>query len=120
MSAVEIESKRDDSNEVTLVKFKGSLDLNNFSRIKTFFEELANSEKNLRCVVDIEDVMFIASSIWAVFIARSRMAKLAGGKLVLCNMPSEIKSVYDAMNISTILPCAQDYDTGVELMQSAN
>ena len=120
MQKIQIQAERDEANKVTKVQLEGSLDLTNFSKIKEFFEGLTEKEKNLRCVVDISKVMFIASSIWAIFIARSRVTRLSGGKMVLCNMPNEIKGVYKSMNIDSILPCEENYDQCISTLRSAN
>jgi anti-anti-sigma factor len=93
------------------VRLSGKLDIFSFTKLKKHLEGISAEDKTARVAVDISKITYIASSGWSVLMARRKLGRLAGGELLLCGMPPELKRVYDSMRIAPLLPLAPDLDS---------
>jgi len=101
---------------IHVVKPAGKLDVFSFGELKQFFDTLSSATKEIRIVVDLSAVEYVASSGWSVLLSRRRILKLSGGDLTICGLSEEAKRVYDSMKIHTILPVANTPVEAARLM----
>ena len=52
-----------------------------------------------------------------MLLARRKLGRAAGGDLVVCGMNAEIRRVYDAMRIKTLLPLLPDLEAACRLLE---
>ena len=116
---LEITHKKEDKDTgAFIVQPKGNLDIFTYQDFRKYLEENLTDKISDRVIIDLEKVEYVASSGWAVLLSQSRLLKRAGKVMVLCNMRDEIKSVYEVMNVETLLPSVDGFDDAVKFFES--
>ena len=99
-----IEVKEHPAQNLVQVSLKGRVDVFTYKSLGDQVAAIYNERPELRLVLDLSGVAFVASSGWATFLTiRSRLARL-NGKLVLAGLSGELQKVYDALNLEPMLP----------------
>lgn len=81
---------------------KGYIDTTNASEIEKQIEKYLN-ERKFKLAIDLENVDFISSAGWGIFISEIRNIRENKGDLVLINMLPDVYDVYELMEFSSII-----------------
>lgn len=96
--------KEHPAQNLVQVSLKGRVDVFTYKSLGDQVAALYNERPELRLVLDLSGVAFVASSGWATFLAiRSRLAR-AGGRIALAGLSADLQKVYDAMGLEAMLP----------------
>ena len=109
MSTLDLDYKRDEQLNATVVRASGNIDVFTHIAFRRYLKDIIELNKESRLVIDLASTVYIASSGWAVLLNLAKSLKTSGGKMVLANMKQEIRKVHtDAMHVETLLPCASN------------
>ena len=90
-------------NNIRLIKLKGKLDIIGTGEIETKFAGYCGGE-NVRVVVDLSEVDFIASIGIRLLTLTAKSAGSRGGKMVLLNPAPDVDHVLDVTGIPSVIP----------------
>lgn len=68
------------------------------------------SGKDLKLVIDLEDIVFIDSSAFGTLIALLRVSKTTNSKIRLCNLTNEVKEEISVMQLDTVFDIRGSFD----------
>jgi len=78
------------------------------------------SRKKYKVIIDLENVDYVNSSGWGVFIREIKQIRDNGGDLVLVKMTSDVFSVYETMEFSKILKSFNNLDNAISYFKEDN
>ncbi|HPD19197.1 MAG: STAS domain-containing protein [Candidatus Goldbacteria bacterium] len=98
-------AKQDDS--IRILNCEGYLNFETYNYAKEILSRLFRS--NLyKIIFNLENISYIASSGWAVFLGNLEVARQAGGDIKLAAMPQEVKFVFEALELENVI---NNYET---------
>lgn len=86
----------------TLVTLKGRLDTTNANQFQVDIEPLMQPDK-LDIKIDCTDMEYTSSQGLRMFLMLQKSVNQRGGKMVLTNMRSQVKEVFDITGFSNII-----------------
>ena len=90
------------NKEVTIITAKGYIDTTTTPAMNRAIQtELASSHFNI--IVNLQDVNYISSAGWGVFVAEISEIRSNNGDLVLANMNPDVYNIFELMEFSSIL-----------------
>lgn len=89
-------------NSQTLVTLKGRLDTTNANQFQVDIEPLMQPDK-LDIKIDCTDMEYTSSQGLRMFLMLQKSVNQRGGKMVLTNMRSQVKEVFDITGFSNII-----------------
>lgn len=93
-------AKQDDS--IRILNCEGYLNFETYNYVKDILARLFRN--NLyKLIFNLENINYIASSGWAVFLGNLEVARRAGGDIKLAAMPQEVKFVFDALELNNVI-----------------
>jgi anti-sigma B factor antagonist len=75
-----------------------------------------HTEKDTRLLVDLSDIQYVSSAGLRVFLMLAKKLQKSGGKLVLCNMSTGVREVFDIAGFSKILHIEEDREAGLKAL----
>ena len=90
-------------NNIRLIKLNGKLDIIGTGQIETKFADYCSGE-NVRVVVDLSEVDFIASIGIRLLTLTAKSVIGRGGKMVLLNPAPDVHHVLDVTGIPSVIP----------------
>ena len=108
MAPLIITSSRDETQGVTLLELQGNLDVFSYLALKADLEAKAAECQGGRILIDVRRVGFIASSGWAVLMGFCKSYRRQEGMVAVFGMLPEVTSVYESMNLASLLPAFPD------------
>ena len=96
-----------DSDEIAIIEAKGFIDTTTAPELEKKLEEQLALNK-YRIVVNLENIDYVSSAGWGVFVSEIREIRENSGDLVLVNMSPDVYDVYELMEFSSIL---KSYDS---------
>jgi anti-sigma B factor antagonist len=99
----------DDRDGVRTIRLKGRMDLDGASAIDLKFASLTVTQQAF-IVVDLSEVVFMASMGLATLVRNARAVRLRRGNMVLFNPPPAVYQVLKATRIDEVLPVYSDLD----------
>jgi anti-anti-sigma factor len=97
-------------NGIRLVKLIGKLDILGTGQIETKFTGYCSGD-NVRVVVDLSEVNFLASIGIRLFVLTAKSITQRGGRMVLLNPIPEVKSVLEITGIPAIIPMYDGFES---------
>ncbi len=111
MPDIQVDVRYDgDSDEIAIIDAKGFIDTTTAPELEKKLEEQLALNK-YRIVVNLENIDYVSSAGWGVFVSEIREIRENSGDLVLVNMSPDVYDVYELMEFSSIL---KSYDTVAE------
>jgi anti-anti-sigma factor len=101
---LDYEVQDDPGKRVALVRLKGRIDVFNYLQLSGALGDVAGDRQGLSLVLDLSDVVFIASSGWSVLLGVRSRLKRNQSKLVLVGMPPHLERIYQAMKLPVLIP----------------
>lgn len=108
MPDIQVDVRYDgDSDEIAIIDAKGFIDTTTAPELEKKLEEQLALNK-YRIVVNLENIDYVSSAGWGVFVSEIREIRENSGDLVLVNMSPDVYDVYELMEFSSIL---KSYDS---------
>ncbi len=103
MPDIQVDVRYDgDSDEIAIIEAKGFIDTTTAPELEKKLEEQLALNK-YRIVVNLENIDYVSSAGWGVFVSEIREIRENSGDLVLVNMSPDVYDVYELMEFSSIL-----------------
>ncbi len=99
--------KADSKKDIIIIKITGDIDTSTIYEIETTFAEIIES-RCYKIIVDLEEVIYISSAGWSIFLNYIKEIRQKGGDLKLIGMKSFVYKVFKLLELSYIL---KDYNT---------
>ena len=106
MKEFNVESKFADKNgEIIILEISGFIDQTNSGKLQKVFDNVLKAE-NSKVVVDFNNLDYMSSAGWGVFVGEIKRFRSNGGDIKLCNMNPDIYDVFYMLEFYHIL---EDY-----------
>ena len=103
MSDIQVDvTYRGNSNEIAIISAHGFIDTTTAPDLEKKLEEQLALNK-YKIIVNLENIDYVSSAGWGVFVSEIREIRENNGDLVLINMSSDVYDVYELMEFSSIL-----------------
>jgi anti-sigma B factor antagonist len=103
--------KEDDS--IRILQCEGYLNFETYDYIKGILARMFRSGI-YKIIFDLQDIKYISSSGWSVFLGPLEVARASGGDLKLAAMPDEVKFVFEALELGNIISLYDTVDKAAE------
>jgi len=104
------------ASEINVIKVRGNLELLTAEQLDEVIESVVRSEA-CNIIVDLQDVVYISSKGWGVFLSKIKEIRETGGDLVLTAMRPEVHEVFRLLEFDmflksypTIFDAANNFD----------
>ena len=94
----------DAAKKLAHVRLKGRIDVFNYLQLSGALGDVAGDRQGLTLVLDLSEVVFIASSGWSVLLGVRSRLKRNQSRLVLVGMPPHLERIYQAMKLPVLIP----------------
>jgi anti-sigma B factor antagonist len=88
--------------DILLLKLHGLVDSGTAQFLEDKFNELTNSD-NVKIVVDLQNVDYISSAGWGIFVGEIKGIRQRDGDIKLAGMRSDVREVFDLLEFNTLL-----------------
>jgi anti-sigma B factor antagonist len=100
LKIVQAMDKEDDS--IRILQCEGYLNNETYGYAKDILARLFRGNI-YRVIFDLQEVKYISSSGWAVFLGPIEVARVQGGDIKLAAMTQEVKFVFEALELNNII-----------------
>lgn len=100
--------------DIVVISIEGRLDTATSADFDFALEP--HTDKATRMLVDLAGIQYVSSAGLRVFLMLAKKLQKTGGKLVLCNMSSSVREVFDIAGFSKILHIESDRDDGLKAL----
>jgi anti-sigma B factor antagonist len=100
------------SNEIAIISARGFIDTTTAPDLEKKLEEQLALNK-YKIIVNLENIDYVSSAGWGVFVSEIREIRENNGDLVLVNMSSDVYDVYELMEFSSILKSFDNLEDAV-------
>jgi anti-sigma B factor antagonist len=104
-------AKQDDS--IRILNCEGYLNFETYNYAKEILARLFRS-KLYKIIFNLENINYIASSGWGVFLGNLEVVRQMGGDIKLAAMPQQVKFIYDALELNNIIESYETVDEAVQ------
>lgn len=105
-------------NGATRINLSGRLDIQGAGEIETAFAAYLNGDKQA-VVVDMSEVVFLASIGIRLLLVSAKKADKNGGKMAIFSPQPMVKEALKTAGIDTLIPIFDDVDTASAAMLAA-
>ncbi|MFO7914092.1 MAG: anti-sigma factor antagonist [Candidatus Krumholzibacteriales bacterium] len=91
------------SDDIALLKVSGHLDSSSTGKLEKALEKLHESDGARNLIVDLEDVSYISSGGWGLFVGRVKSLREKKADVVLVGMNPEVYDVFELLGFQDIL-----------------
>ncbi len=88
--------------DIVLLKLNGLIDSGTAQFLEDKFNELTVSD-NVKIVVDLQNVDYISSAGWGIFVGEIKGIRQRDGDIKLAGMRSDVREVFDLLEFNTLL-----------------
>lgn len=88
--------------DIMLLKLHGLIDSGTAQFLEEKFNELTGGDR-VRIVVDLQNVDYISSAGWGIFVGEIKGIRQRDGDIKLANMRSDVREVFDLLEFNTLL-----------------
>jgi anti-sigma B factor antagonist len=96
--------------DIVVIKLCGLIDSGSSQFLEDKFKALVASN-NVKVVVDLQDVEYISSAGWGIFVGEIKGMKQRNGDIKLAGMHPNVRDVFDLLEFNTLL---KPYDSKEE------
>lgn len=101
------------NDEIAVISARGYIDSTTTEKIETeLLQQIAL--KKYRIIVDLEEINYINSSGWGVFLREIKDIRSKRGDLVLLKMTPDVRNVFETMEFSRILKSFDTFDEAIK------
>ncbi len=98
--------------EIAIISARGFIDTTTAPDLEKRLEEQLALNK-YRIIVNLENIDYVSSAGWGVFVSEIREIRENNGDLVLVNMSSDVFDVYELMEFSSILKSFESIEDAI-------
>ena len=88
--------------DIMLLKLHGLIDSGTAQFLEEKFNERTNGD-SVRIVVDLQNVDYISSAGWGIFVGEIKGIRQREGDIKLASMRSDVREVFDLLEFNTLL-----------------
>jgi anti-sigma B factor antagonist len=88
--------------DIVLLKLNGLVDSGTAQFLEDKFNELTVQD-NVKIVVDLQNVDYISSAGWGIFVGEIKGIRQRDGDIKLAGMRSDVREVFDLLEFNTLL-----------------
>ena len=99
--------------DIAVVKITGYIDTTTSSELERVIQNLLR-EQRYKIIIDLEEVEYISSAGWGIFISEIKNIRNNHGDLKLANMSESVLEVYELLEFSTILSSVDNVTEGIQ------
>jgi len=104
-------------DDITIVRFISKvLDASNAQEFKEKIAELIDQNRTL--IFDMNEVDFVDSSGCGALLSCLRKIKSTDGKLILCNIKSQVKHLFNLIHMDRIFNVYNDCDDAIKSLET--
>jgi len=100
------------NDEIAVISARGFIDTTTAPDLEKKLEEQLALNK-YKIVVNLENIDYVSSAGWGVFVSEIREIRENNGDLVLVNMSSDVYDVYELMEFSSILKSFESLEDAI-------
>jgi len=100
-------------DDIVILSARGFIDTTTAPELEKKLEEQLALNK-YKIVVDLENIDYVSSAGWGVFVSEIREIRENSGDLVLVNMSPDVYDVYELMEFSSILKSFDSLNKAIE------
>lgn len=100
------------NDEIAIISARGFIDTTTAPDLEKRLEEQLALNK-YKIVVNLENIDYVSSAGWGVFVSEIREIRENNGDLVLVNMSSDVYDVYELMEFSSILKSFESLEDAI-------
>ena len=100
------------NDEIAVISARGFIDTTTAPDLEKRLEEQLALNK-YKIVVNLENIDYVSSAGWGVFVSEIREIRENNGDLVLVNMSSDVYDVYELMEFSSILKSFESLEDAI-------
>ena len=100
MDRLYIEEEHGDN--AVILKLRGLIDSGTSQFLEDKFKDLLSSSQ-VRVVVDLEDVNYISSAGWGIFVGEIKGIRAKGGDIKLACMQPDVREVFELLEFNALL-----------------
>ncbi|MBN1163868.1 MAG: STAS domain-containing protein [Candidatus Krumholzibacteriota bacterium] len=89
-------------DDLVILKLEGLVDSGTSGLLEDRFRELIK-RGNVRLIVDLQEVNYISSAGWGIFIGEIKGVRQKKGDIKLCGMRPEVREVFDLLEFNALL-----------------
>jgi anti-sigma B factor antagonist len=108
--------KEDDS--IRVLQCEGYLNFDTYDQVKNILARLFRNGI-YKIVFDLQEIKYISSSGWSVFLGPLETTRSSGGDLKLASMPEQVKFVFDALELGNIFKLYDTVEDAVAAFKNA-
>lgn len=101
-----------DGDDIAIISARGFIDTTTAPDLEKKLEEQLALNK-YKIIVNLENIDYVSSAGWGVFVSEIREIRENNGDLVLINMSSDVYDVYELMEFSSILKSFDNLEDAV-------
>ncbi len=101
-----------DGDDIAIISARGFIDTTTAPDLEKKLEEQLALNK-YKIIVNLENIDYVSSAGWGVFVSEIREIRENNGDLVLINMSSDVYDVYELMEFSSILKSFNNLEDAV-------
>lgn len=101
-----------DNKEIAIISARGFIDTTTAPDLEKKLEEQLALNK-YKIIVNLENIDYVSSAGWGVFVSEIREIRENNGDLVLVNMSPDVYDVYELMEFSSILKSYDNLEAAV-------
>lgn len=103
-------SFRELNNKIGLIELQGRLDISGVNQIETRFAAYCSGE-GTRVVVDLSQVIFLASIGIRLLVTNAKSLRSRNGKMVILNPMPDVLNVLEITDIPSIIPVYSELES---------
>lgn len=107
-----------EENNITVVKLDGEVVLSDVNVLKEKVKTYVADKKDLRLLIDMEQVEFIDSSGLGLLISWYKMTNEREGKIVYCCVGDYVKKIMAIAKLDKIFPLAENKEVAFAMLEN--
>lgn len=114
MEGIQITAERVGARQdIAVVKITGYIDTTTSSELERVIQNLLR-EQRYKIIINLEEVEYISSAGWGIFISEIKNIRNNHGDLKLANMSESVLEVYELLEFATILGSVDNVTEGIQ------
>lgn len=101
------------ARDIAVLRLTGFIDTNTITGLVQALQKVT-SRRQYKIIFDLQNVNYISSAGWGIFIGEIREIRDNGGDLKLVGLVPEVEEVYKVLEFDTILKAFKDIDDAVK------
>lgn len=115
-----LEAKYEIKGNILLVRLRGELDHHEADLVRENWQNKFYQNKVKHMIVNLEGLSFMDSSGLGVILGRYKEVLQVGGKMIVCNVPTSIKRLFEISGLFKIVQLEETEDIALTVLGVAS